>query len=93
MSTATFDELTKYRWSSDDETDRFAVANPATGDVITTIQGGGAKQMNAAVDAAHHRLVIIEFATMEQLRAWYNSPEYGAARSIAKQALRRTLAR
>lgn len=38
-----------------------------------------------------HRLVIIEFATMEQLRAWYDSPEYGAARSIAKQALRRTL--
>jgi hypothetical protein len=42
MSTATFDELTQYRWSSDDRADCFAVENPATGEVITTVQGGGA---------------------------------------------------
>ncbi len=53
MSVATLDELTRYRWSSDDEDDRFPVENPATGKVITVVQGGGAKQMNAAVEAAH----------------------------------------
>ncbi len=53
MSVSTLDELTRYRWSSDDEDDRFPVENPATGKVITDVQGGGAKQMNAAVEAAH----------------------------------------
>jgi len=46
VSVATLDELTRYRWSSDDEDDRFPVENPATGKVITVVQGGGAKQMN-----------------------------------------------
>lgn len=32
------------------------------------------------------RLVIIEFATMEQARTWYESPEYTAARSIRHRA-------
>ena len=29
--------------------------------------------------------------SMEQLRAWYDSPEYAPARDIAKNALRRRL--
>lgn len=49
MTVATFEELTKYRWSSDNDADRFPVENPATGKVITV--GGGAEQMNAAIDA------------------------------------------
>jgi uncharacterized protein (DUF1330 family) len=28
------------------------------------------------------RLVVIEFPTMEQARAWYDSPEYGPARAL-----------
>src|SRR6266481_238007 len=37
------------------------------------------------------RVNIIEFPSMEQLRAWYDSPEYAPARDIAKRALRRRL--
>ena len=37
------------------------------------------------------RLVIIEFASMNQLRAWYDSPEYAPARALARTALRRRL--
>jgi uncharacterized protein (DUF1330 family) len=37
------------------------------------------------------RVNVIEFASMEQLRAWYNSPEYAPARDIARNALRRRL--
>ncbi len=36
-------------------------------------------------------VVVIEFPSMEQLRAWYDSPEYAPARAIAKSALRRRL--
>jgi acyl-CoA reductase-like NAD-dependent aldehyde dehydrogenase len=46
-------DVTSYRWSSADEQDRFPVENPATGKVITVVQGGGAAEVNAAVDAAH----------------------------------------
>ena len=37
------------------------------------------------------RVNIIEFPSMEQLTAWYNSPEYAPARDIARKALRRRL--
>jgi uncharacterized protein (DUF1330 family) len=37
------------------------------------------------------RIVVIEFPSMEQLRAWYDSPEYGPARAIARSAMRRRL--
>jgi acyl-CoA reductase-like NAD-dependent aldehyde dehydrogenase len=46
-------ELTTFRWSSSAETDRFAVEDPATGQVIAVIQGGGPEQVDAAVEAAH----------------------------------------
>jgi acyl-CoA reductase-like NAD-dependent aldehyde dehydrogenase len=47
-------EVTKFRWSSDNEQDRFPVENPATGKVITVVQGGVDPEVNAAVDAAHN---------------------------------------
>jgi hypothetical protein len=47
-------EVTSYRWYSANEKDRFPVKNPATGAVITIVQGGGATEVNAAVEAAHH---------------------------------------
>jgi acyl-CoA reductase-like NAD-dependent aldehyde dehydrogenase len=57
MTVPTLAELTRYRWSSDDDADRFPVENPATGKVITIVQGGGAAQMNAAVESAHQAFV------------------------------------
>ncbi|MFZ0187141.1 MAG: aldehyde dehydrogenase family protein [Streptosporangiaceae bacterium] len=49
----TVPELTTFRWSSSAETDRFPVEDPATGQVIAVIQGGGPEQVDAAVEAAH----------------------------------------
>jgi uncharacterized protein (DUF1330 family) len=37
------------------------------------------------------RVNVIEFLSMEQLKAWYDSPEYAPARDIARTALRRRL--
>jgi acyl-CoA reductase-like NAD-dependent aldehyde dehydrogenase len=45
--------LATYRWSSSDEADRIPVEDPATGEVIAVVQGGGPDQLNAAVEAAH----------------------------------------
>jgi acyl-CoA reductase-like NAD-dependent aldehyde dehydrogenase len=53
MTTTVAPELTTFRWSSHDDADRFAVEDPATGEVITIVQGGGASEVNAAVEAAH----------------------------------------
>ncbi|HJY60443.1 MAG TPA: aldehyde dehydrogenase family protein [Streptosporangiaceae bacterium] len=53
MTTALEPELSTYRWSSQDEADRFPVEDPATGEVITLVQGGGTVEVNAAVEAAH----------------------------------------
>ncbi|MFE3876313.1 aldehyde dehydrogenase family protein [Kitasatospora sp. NPDC059146] len=44
---------TTTRWSSGRAEDRFTVEDPATGDVITTVQGGGVPETDAAVRAAH----------------------------------------
>jgi acyl-CoA reductase-like NAD-dependent aldehyde dehydrogenase len=49
-----FAALPRYRWSSSREEDRFDVENPATGNVITTVQAGGEAEIDAAVRAAHH---------------------------------------
>ena len=53
MSVQTIAELTRYRWSSDDDVDRFSVENPATGRVITVGRGGSVKELNAAIEAPH----------------------------------------
>ncbi|MDM1021051.1 aldehyde dehydrogenase family protein [Acinetobacter sp. VNK23] len=42
------------QWSSKDTADQFNVENPATGEVIAIIQGGGKAEMEAAIEAAHH---------------------------------------
>lgn len=41
------------RWSSRREEDRFAVENPATGKILTLVQGGSEIEIDAAVRAAH----------------------------------------
>jgi hypothetical protein len=53
MTTALEPELSTFRWSSNDPAGRFPVEDPATGEVITLVQGGGAAQVDAAVEAAH----------------------------------------
>jgi acyl-CoA reductase-like NAD-dependent aldehyde dehydrogenase len=53
-STEMFEAVTNYRWSSSEEDERFSVEDPATGAVITIVQGGGAAQVNCAVEAAQH---------------------------------------
>ena len=53
MTTALEPELSTFRWSSNDPADRFPVEDPATGELITLLQGGAAAQVNAAVEAAH----------------------------------------
>jgi acyl-CoA reductase-like NAD-dependent aldehyde dehydrogenase len=55
MSVSSVTDFRSYRWSSADEADRFSVENPAT--VIAVVQGGGAAEVDAAVDAAHRAFV------------------------------------
>jgi len=43
---------TQYRWSSKNPADRFPVEDPATGEVIDIVQGGGAAEIDGAVQAA-----------------------------------------
>jgi acyl-CoA reductase-like NAD-dependent aldehyde dehydrogenase len=57
MAVASIPQLSKYRWSSDDEADRFSLENPSTGEVITVIQGGGAAEVDAAVQAANQAFI------------------------------------
>ena len=57
MDVPTLATLTRSRWSSDDDADRFSVENPATGKIVTIVQGGGAAQMNGAVESAHQAFV------------------------------------
>lgn len=44
---------TQYRWSSTNPADAFPVEDPATGEVITIVQGGGAAEVERAVEAAN----------------------------------------
>jgi len=46
---------------------------------------------NVLGGASGERVNVIEFPSMEQLRAWYDSHEYAPARDIARSALRRRL--
>jgi uncharacterized protein (DUF1330 family) len=40
---------------------------------------------------AGQRVVVVEFPTMERLRQWYSSPEYGEALAVGQQAMTRRL--
>jgi betaine-aldehyde dehydrogenase len=44
MTTTVAPELTTFRWSSHDDADRFAVEDPATGEVITIVQAGAPRR-------------------------------------------------
>jgi acyl-CoA reductase-like NAD-dependent aldehyde dehydrogenase len=48
-----YEAVTSVRWSSSDAGDRFPVENPATGEVITDVQGSGPAEVGQAILAAH----------------------------------------
>ncbi|KAK5053789.1 hypothetical protein LTR84_001751 [Exophiala bonariae] len=52
MTAPSYEAVTRFKYSSEDPKDRFDVHNPATGEVITTIQGGGPAEIDRAVQAA-----------------------------------------
>lgn len=47
-----YEAITRYTYSSDNPKDRFDVHNPATGEVITTVQGAGVTELNNAIAVA-----------------------------------------
>jgi len=52
----------------------------------------GAKPIVAEGDfPPRQSVVVIEFPSMDQLKAWYDSPQYRVAREVARTALRRRL--
>jgi len=52
----------------------------------------GAKPIVAEGDfPPRQSVVVIEFPSMDLLKAWYDSPQYRAARRVARTALRRRL--
>ncbi|KAI2469476.1 dehydrogenase [Annulohypoxylon bovei var. microspora] len=52
MATLNLPELSTYRYSCNDASKRWAVENPATGKVLTTIQAGDSGTVDAAVHAS-----------------------------------------
>lgn len=51
----------------------------------TFLVRGGKRDQREGEDAAHDstwRTVIVEFESMEQARAWYESPEYTKAKAV-----------
>jgi uncharacterized protein (DUF1330 family) len=51
------------------------------GGAIETVEGGPTPKM----------LIVVEFPTMDQARAWYRSPDYAEALKIRHKALSRRL--
>lgn len=47
------DRILRFPLSSDDPANRFDVHNPATGDVITTVQGGGVAEVQKAAETSN----------------------------------------
>jgi uncharacterized protein (DUF1330 family) len=46
----------------------------------------GGRTVSLEGDWKPKRLVIVEFPSMERLRAWYDSPEYAPALALRKRA-------
>ncbi|KIX03971.1 uncharacterized protein Z518_07524 [Rhinocladiella mackenziei CBS 650.93] len=53
MAVPTYDAVSHFPLSSKDPSHRFEVHNPATGEVITTVQGGGVSEVEKAVEIAN----------------------------------------
>lgn len=55
-SIPSYDKVTRFPLHSDDPSHLFDVHNPATGEVITTIQGCGEEEVATAVSQLHKEL-------------------------------------
>ena len=55
--------------------DKYGGRYLARGSVPQVLEGGPA-----------HRMLVIEFETMEQARRWYESPEYAEAKAVRQGA-------
>ena len=53
LSIRTYERVSRFPFSSDDPSHQFDVHNPATGEVITTVQGAGVAEVQKAVEIAH----------------------------------------
>ena len=54
MAPPVYKAITRFTYSSDNPKDRFDVHNPATGEVITTVQGGGIAEVDRAIEVSHN---------------------------------------
>jgi len=52
MAPIKYEQISNFRWSSGDASERYDVVNPATAEVITTVQGGGSIEVEKAVQKA-----------------------------------------
>ncbi len=52
MAPIKYEQISNFRWSSGDASERYDVVNPATAEVITTVQGGGSFEVEKAVENA-----------------------------------------
>jgi uncharacterized protein (DUF1330 family) len=50
------------------------------------VRGGNPQVLEG--DWSPKRVVILEFSSVEQAKAWFNSPEYAPAKALRKQAAR-----
>jgi uncharacterized protein (DUF1330 family) len=53
------------------------------------VRGGGWQAIEG--EWALERVVVVEFPTVEQAKAWYHSPEYAKALEISRVALKRRM--
>ncbi|MBL8928059.1 MAG: DUF1330 domain-containing protein [Pseudonocardia sp.] len=52
---------------------------------------GASPQVPEGDWSGSRRVVVVEFASMEQLRRWYRSPEYAEALALSQAALSRRM--
>jgi uncharacterized protein (DUF1330 family) len=53
------------------------------------VRGGETEVLEGDVDL--HRVIVLEFPSMERLRAWYDSPEYRPLIALRERTARTTL--
>ena len=75
------DLIARYRALAQDSIARYGGRYIVRGGAVDAVEGGWTPRM----------IVVVEFPSMEQARAWYRSPEYAEALKVRKDALTRRL--
>ena len=75
------DLIAQYRTLAQDSIARYGGRYIVRGGAVEPVEGGWTPRM----------IVVVEFPSMEQARAWYRSPEYAEALKIRQNALTRRL--